>query len=252
MRGVHNMSKQSSTLADCWQSHDPVLWRGHLDAYPSRISLLGKDNLSDLDRWYRALPAEISARQEAHVTAAELVKIVEWKLTRGKWRPRLLEYAKAHKDAAVVAASAAAFRKVDEEDVAAGFVALTKLKGIGPATASAVMAAHAPKSCPFMSDEAAAAVMPSTKLKYNRHEYNQLAAALAAKAEQLNSKSGKEPGEEWTASDVERSLWSAAASSTGGSSLPKGGRPSRVAVGSALATSGTIKITGRKRSRDSS
>lgn len=53
---------------------------------------------------------------------------VEWKLTRGKWRPRLLDYAKAHSNEAVVAVSSSAFRHIDDGDVAAGFAALTKLK----------------------------------------------------------------------------------------------------------------------------
>ena len=33
---------------------------------------------------------------------------VDWKLTRGKWRPKLLDYAKAHSEATVKAATSAA------------------------------------------------------------------------------------------------------------------------------------------------
>ena len=55
-----------------------------------------------------------------------------------------------------------------------------------------MLAAAAPDLCPFMSDEAAAAVLPGVKLKYNAREYDQLAAALRGKAQQLNGGAGME------------------------------------------------------------
>jgi len=218
-------------------------WMGHLQAYPQRIEALGKAKLPVLDRSYRMLAETLKGRDPPHITSSELATIVEWKLTRGKWRPRLLDFAKELSDDAVKDASTDAFKSAAAGNSTAAFAALTKLKGIGPATASAVLAVAAPDTCPFMSDEAASAALPGVKLKYNAKEYKQLAAALCDKAEQLNggkksggegSESGMGGGKEddkgtsssggsgggdgggsshvWTASDVERSLWSAAAS----------------------------------------
>ena len=60
---------------------------------------------------------------------------VEWKLTRGKWRPKLLDYAKAHSEDSVRGASSLAFKSMEEEDAAEGtkglkeaISALTELK----------------------------------------------------------------------------------------------------------------------------
>lgn len=53
---------------------------------------------------------------------------VEWKLTRGKWRPRLLDFAREHSEATVKDASTVAFQRAVAGDTAAGFAALTKLK----------------------------------------------------------------------------------------------------------------------------
>ncbi len=56
-------------------------------------------------------------------------------------------------------------------------------QGIGPATASAVLAAHCP-DLPFMSDEAMAAALPGGK-EYTVGKYLQLVAALRKKAASL-------------------------------------------------------------------
>ena len=40
----------------------------------------------------------------------ELVQLVEWKLMRGKWRPRLLDYAKQQDEEGVKEASRAAMK----------------------------------------------------------------------------------------------------------------------------------------------
>ncbi len=56
---------------------------------------------------------------------------VDWKLTRGKFRPRLLDYAKEHSDAVVQAASTEAFRQAqssDGDDGKSAIAELAKLK----------------------------------------------------------------------------------------------------------------------------
>ena len=58
---------------------------------------------------------------------------VEWKLTRGKWRPKLLDYAKAHSKATVEAATSAAFEitsstQSDQADLKEAMAPLTELK----------------------------------------------------------------------------------------------------------------------------
>jgi DNA uptake protein ComE-like DNA-binding protein len=54
-------------------------------------------------------------------------------------------------EAAVNSASSKAFQSLP--DVSKAVSELTVLKGVGPATASAVLAAYAPDLAPFMSDE---------------------------------------------------------------------------------------------------
>ena len=47
-------------------------------------------------RWFcEDLPGAVAARDPPHLAAEELVKLVEYKLLRGKWRPNLLDYARA-------------------------------------------------------------------------------------------------------------------------------------------------------------
>ena len=58
---------------------------------------------------------------------------VDWKLTRGKWRPKLLDYAKAHSEATVKAATSAAFDIISstqsaQGDLKAAMASLTELK----------------------------------------------------------------------------------------------------------------------------
>ena len=56
---------------------------------------------------------------------------VDWKLTRGKFRPRLLDYAKEHSDAVVQSASTEAFRLAKSsngDDGKSAIAELAKLK----------------------------------------------------------------------------------------------------------------------------
>jgi len=101
---------------------------------------------------------------------------------------------------------------------------LTVLKGVGPATASAVLAAYAPDVAPFMSDEAMVAALGNAK-EYTLKQYLAFADKLQAKAKELTV------GEEsFTPSDVERALWSSA-------------------IGSKLPTTGNLKSESKMRGK---
>lgn len=87
---------------------------------------------------------------------------------------------------------------------------LIGLKGIGPATASAILSLTDPSgSCPFLSDEAMHAfdlVNKAGKLDYTIGNWSKLMELCQSKAQQLNS-SQKEDDPTWTAALVERAVW---------------------------------------------
>lgn len=44
------------------------------------------------------LPSTVSSRSPPHLTQSELVRLVKWKLARGKFRPRLVEFAASNEE----------------------------------------------------------------------------------------------------------------------------------------------------------
>ncbi len=77
---------------------------------------------------------------------------------------------------------------------------LAKLKGVGPATASAVLAAARPDVYPFF-DEIVAARLPGLgEVAWTLGYYGRYAEALRGEAERL--------GGDWTPAALERALWS--------------------------------------------
>ncbi|KAA0156919.1 hypothetical protein FNF31_05842 [Cafeteria roenbergensis] len=191
--------------AALWASADRRAWSRALDQYGSALravrdaSKTGKKaDLEALDEAVReSLPAAIAARHPPHATQPELSTLVRWKLMRGKFRPRLQGFADAADHAEVVEATTAAFeaasrvtralltdpkrRPAAKAAVVAALEALTSLKGVGPATASAFLAAFSPEF-PFMADEALVLV---GERKYTATVYADLVVSLAAKAESI-------------------------------------------------------------------
>jgi len=94
---------------------------------------------------------------------------------------------------------------------------LTSLKGIGPATASAILSLTDPSgNCPFLSDEAMHAfglVNKAGKLDYTTGNWSKLRESCQNKAEQLDdAQNSAEPT--WTAVLVERAIWAEVAQRT--------------------------------------
>lgn len=105
---------------------------------------------------------------------------MQWKLKKGKWfvekhdeinyevvgiskleyrRPRLQEYVDGLAEEDVINSTAKAFSLCESTEMNnEALESLTNLKGIGQATASAVMGAYQPQYYPYMSDEALNAV----------------------------------------------------------------------------------------------
>ncbi|XP_031125529.1 uncharacterized protein LOC116027902 isoform X1 [Ipomoea triloba] len=197
---------------------DSGLWKEALSSYDARIEALNKPNLLSLDAFYRnELPLLLRQRNPTpYLTTSDLTKLMQWKLTRGKWRPRLLDFVSSLDDAVVKSASQAAFQSLP--DVSKAVSELTVLKGVGPATASAVLAAYAPDVAPFMSDEAMQAAIGNSK-DYTLKQYLVFVDKLQAKAEELTAM-----GVSFTPSDIERALWSCAmgVKLSGSSKKPEG------------------------------
>lgn len=189
-----------------WESNDTEEWRSALGRYTNVVAQQGSARLPALDAWYRdELPDAIAARDPRHVTLDELARLTEWKMSRGVWRPRNLALVRGNAPEAVIEASADALELVP--DPARPIARLSKLAGVGPATASAVLAAAAPETYPFFDDLVAAQTPVSGPVAFTPAYYARYGEAIRKRAERL--------GNGWTPVMVERALWAQAGGKAG-------------------------------------
>ena len=177
----------------------------------------GGARLQELDAWQQtALPAAVAAKgSTAGLAHRDVVQTMEWKLARGKWRPRLLSFVQALppaeaervvKDAFAVLA--AVKEEEEEEDrvdeaVREAVAVLTTLKGVGPATASAYLVVAFPGLVPFAEDSSLRLVLGKSKLDYSMDEIVLHARRLRRVAKAWAAAAGKPV----TAHDVELALF---------------------------------------------
>lgn len=181
-----------------WTSDDAAQWRRALERYDAVIEAQGVESLPERDRWYREeLPRSMAEREPVHLTLDELVRVTEWKMTRGVWRGRNLALVKSNAPEAVIETSGRALSQA--RDPRRPVAVLAGLAGVGPATASAVAAAAFPGMYPFLDELVAAQVPGLGGVAYSAAYYTRYADALRGRASEL--------GAEWTAVDVERALW---------------------------------------------
>ena len=180
--------------------------RRALASYEDVVARQGVARLPEHDTWYREeLPRAIASRSPAHVTLPELVRLTEWKMARGVWRARNLVLVRGNEPGAVIETSTDALSKIPHPTRPISILAT--LAGVGPATASAVVAASAPGSYPFF-DELVAAQLPELgKVAWTLGYYARYAEALRERARQL--------GGDWTPVMLERALWAHAGGKVG-------------------------------------
>ncbi|DAZ96182.1 TPA: hypothetical protein N0F65_012372 [Lagenidium giganteum] len=196
-----------------WSSASKADWDSAWDAYESTVKASDRDGLVALDNWFRtSLPTLLHERDpDAYIKKEELVKLMEWKLKKGKWRPQLMKFVTSLEAKEVENASRTALKEIQGGgDLKTAVTALCELKGIGPATASAVLAAY-DNDVPFMADEALEALASIIgPRKYTLPHYLAFADQLRAKAQWLRKQSKADKGEEWTAQRVQLALYASA------------------------------------------
>lgn len=191
---------------DLWSTASAPTWRAALARYDEVIAAQGVAKLAERERWYsEELPVLLARRRPRHLTLPELVQVTEWKMSRGKWRARNLVLVKGNDAGAVRAASSEALAAVPHPT--APISRLAELEGVGPATASAVIAAAEPALYPFFDEIVAAQVPGLGEVKFTLGYYARYADELRARAGRL--------GGGWTPVKVERALWAHAGGKAG-------------------------------------
>jgi hypothetical protein len=193
-------------MTDLWTSTGAAAWRDALARYDDVVAAQGVARLAELDGWYQAeLPRAMRARAPMHVTHEELVRLTEWKMARGVWRAPNLVRVRGIDPDVVVRTSTEALALVPHPTKP--IATLATLDGVGPATASAVVAAVAPETHPFFDELVAEQVPALGAVKWTLGYYAKYAAALRERAGAL--------GAGWTPAMVERALWANAGGKAG-------------------------------------
>ncbi|KAJ7668739.1 hypothetical protein DFH06DRAFT_1084922 [Mycena polygramma] len=189
-----------------------------LNQHAHAISLRSKEHtktpeeLIALDAWLidgeNGLLAKIKTSQPVNKT--DMTSLMKWKLSRGKSRPTLLGLIAANSEALVLQSTSTALTTVlnANDDLDRALLALPdacKMKGVGAATASALLTLQSPHLLPFMSDEAAAFFAPTLgQIKYTDTFYKKFAAAMVAEVKRLNVNSDEQV---WDSMKLERALF---------------------------------------------
>jgi hypothetical protein len=194
-----------------WNEASCATWDAARAEYGGAIEASGGSRLVELDRWYHGeLPALLAGRDPAFLTLSELVRVVEWKMHRGVYRARNLVLVRGNEADQVEAASREAIAAAPHPT--APIARLSRLKGVGPATASALLAAARPDVYPFFDDVIAGAIPELGRVDFTLKVYARYAERLRERAALLAVGC---PSADWTPHAVGCALWAAAGGKAG-------------------------------------
>jgi len=185
-----------------FNSATPEQWHKALQYYEHAIAAVSKQKkkpeLIALDKWLQESFAEQVKCHGDVMNHKQLSDAMRWKLTRGKMRP-LQKLVESNSDESVQSASKRSFSEAKAGYWKRALQSLMALRGVGPATASAILAPLFPKILPFMSDECLEAARPGGCRDYTIMAYEEMRDELVSKAASI--------GADWTAEQVGKAVW---------------------------------------------
>ncbi|KAF5237621.1 hypothetical protein FAUST_5964 [Fusarium austroamericanum] len=149
---------------------------------PTNVSANKSLEVLDEFRYNEALDNFGAGKRIRPMTLDDIKTLVEWKLRHGKFRPTLMKLVSSNDPDVAQDVIKQALEIYDEKaDTVATLDVLTRLRGIGPATASLLLAVHDASRVIFFADEAFWWLCCSGKqspIKYNAKEYRMLCSEV--------------------------------------------------------------------------
>jgi hypothetical protein len=202
------------TPQELWENGSAKEWKETLEREGEAVTWLvenkggKKKNLPALNEWF------YSWTPKAPVPKEDLIKMMDWKLTRNKVRPLMRFIVALDKDQIETATKDALSGRpalegesLSIDELKSAIEALTVLKGVGTATASALFSRFNPKLFCHMGDQALELTGERT---YTTKRYLELVKDLNEKAAQLSDSQYS-----FTSSEIERAIWASTVLSSG-------------------------------------
>ncbi|KAL8918903.1 MAG: hypothetical protein Q9208_007084 [Pyrenodesmia sp. 3 TL-2023] len=128
-----------------------AIFNAYPDCVPDKIQGLTENRLREVPE----ILAKRVKNGEGYLEKTEVTGLVEWKLKHGTYRPNLAKLVASNSIDAVRDTTRDAFRiyETNNADYAKAITTMSKLKGVGPATASLFLSCYDPINVPFFSDE---------------------------------------------------------------------------------------------------
>jgi hypothetical protein len=189
---------------DLLKSRDCNSWQRALEEYSGSLKFIANEKklgtkLEELDAWLHGeYIVTVKSRSPPHIMIEDLRKVMQWKLGKGKDRPMLMGLVNQNTNASVIAASTKSFALAGDGKWKESIQAMTELKGVGPATASAILSPLYPSLFVFMADEVLEAAT-NNKRTYTLSAYETMRAAIERVRLDLSG--------DWCLSDVGKALW---------------------------------------------
>ncbi|CAG8983035.1 hypothetical protein HYALB_00010162 [Hymenoscyphus albidus] len=193
--GKQDTSPQDNTMANTITISQ---FKETLGRYPSvlaaksRAPKEGAPSIQELDKFrYIEAPSRLSKNSKRVMTITDINKLVQWKLNHGAYRPGLSKRVASNTDEKIEEATEDGFSHYakNPNDIKVVIEKLSALNGIGPATASLLLAIHDPDNVIFFSDEVYSWLVNNGKkstLKYTIKEFEE----VYTKAEALHRRLG--------------------------------------------------------------
>ena len=164
--GVEGAVKLVELVDSSDLDHARKVWRDVESKYPEMIAEKGGKKLKQLEDFCQDLSSEfrekienIGSSNDFYISQEQLLKIVEWKFAKGKPRYALMKHLTANTESAIKDCSSRAFSITSDKEKDSELIikesidTLCELKGVGPATASAILCLLRPDLFSFMDDE---------------------------------------------------------------------------------------------------